>query len=81
MEQNRIGWDQAVRGQLKWGDAHNAYIKERYNITPAKPNVWVSNLISRLWKFVSLGGFPAMNSSMERWKRNSWQRKHSKLMH
>jgi hypothetical protein len=53
MEQNSIGWGQAIRGRLskKWGEAHNAYITERYHAEPRVPNPWIAKLIFDLWQF------------------------------
>ncbi len=53
LDQNKIGWGQAVRGQIsrEWARAQSTYQTARYNSTESPSTKWAENMVFQLWKF------------------------------
>ena len=53
-EQQSIGWEQAIRGQIsqQWGRANNLYCQERLHQGDNTLHaVWTLNLVSGIWQY------------------------------
>ena len=53
-EQQSIGWEQAIRGQIsqQWGRANTLYCQERLHQGDTTLHaVWTSNLVSGMWQY------------------------------
>jgi hypothetical protein len=52
-DQEQLGWEQALRGQLskRWGEAQDQYYKDRFPEQHNTGNTWTTKVINTLWDY------------------------------